>query len=105
MRRPLEQQIGDEHIGWARLTFRSGSEMSLREVTVRADSVIGYADDWHERRAIPFAYVMRIERQQVSIARTGALLISAAAASVLIAGANSRGEKVMPAATPALTIP
>jgi len=102
MRRPLEQQVGDEHIGKAWLTFRNGPEASLRDVTVRADSVIGYVDDWHERRAIPFADVMRIERQQVSIARTGALVISLAVSSALVAVfANSRGEKVMPTASPA----
>ena len=102
MRRPLEQQIGDEHIHQAWLTSRKGAEVLLHDVSVRADSVTGFADEGHERRAVPFADVASIERRQFSIARTGALVISLAVSSALVAVfANSRGEKVMPTASPA----
>jgi len=63
MRGTLEQQVGEEHIREARLAFRNGDEISLRDVTVRSDSVIGFADDGRERRAIPLAEVASIEHR------------------------------------------
>jgi hypothetical protein len=38
----LEQQVGDEHIRVARIVLRNGTEISLRDVTVRSDSVIAF---------------------------------------------------------------
>jgi len=105
MRRPLERQIGDEHIGQAWITPRKGAEILLHDVSIRADSVTGFADEGHERRAVPFADVASIERRQFSIARTGALVISAAVASILLANVlNSPGPDVMPAASPAARV-
>jgi hypothetical protein len=79
MRGTIEQQVRDEHIREARIALRNGSETSLRDVTVRADSVIGFADDGRERRAIPFAEVAMIERREVSILRTGAVMVATVA--------------------------
>jgi len=79
MRGTLEQQVGDERIRQARITFRNGTELSLRDVTVRSDSVIGFADDGRERRAIPFPDVASVEHSEVSVLRTGALLVGTAA--------------------------
>jgi len=105
MRRPLEQQIGDEHIHQAWLTSRKGAQILLHDVSIRADSVTGFADEGHERRAVPFADVASIERRQFSIARTGALVISTAVASILLANVlNSRGHEAIPAASPAASV-
>ena len=79
MRGTLVQQVGEVHIRQARLTLRNGTETSLRDVTVRSDSVIGLADDGRVRRAVPFANVASIEKRQVSILRTGAVMAGTAA--------------------------
>lgn len=71
--------MGSDRIRQARITLRNGTELSLRDVTVRSDSVIGFADDGRERRAIPFPEVASIERHEVSALRTGALLVGTAA--------------------------
>src|SRR6478609_2735189 len=52
---------------------------SLRDVTVRSDSVIGFAADGRERRAIPSAEVASIEHREVSVLRTGAAMGATAA--------------------------
>ncbi len=68
----LEQQARAEPISQARLVLRSGAELPLRDVTVRADSVIGYAGDARERRAVPVADVASIDHRQLSPVRTAA---------------------------------
>ena len=78
MRGTLEQQVGEEHIREARLAFRNGDEISLRDVTVRSDSVIGF-DDGRERRAIPLAELASIEHREVSVLHTGAAMGATAA--------------------------
>jgi hypothetical protein len=83
MRGTLDRQVGDERIRQARITYRNGTEIYLRDVTVRSDSVIGFADDGRERRAIPYGEVAAVERQQISVVRTGAVvLLTAAVATV-----------------------
>jgi hypothetical protein len=67
--------VGDEHIRAARIALRNGTEISLRDVTVRSDSVIGFAEDERERRALPFTEVAMIERREVSVLRTGAVML------------------------------
>ena len=79
MRGTLEQQVGEEHIREARLAFRNGDEISLRDVTVRSDSVIGFADNGRVRRAIPLAEVTSLEHREVSVVRTGAAMAATAA--------------------------
>ena len=78
MRGTLEQRVGDERIREARITLRSGDEISLRDVTVRSDSVIGFADDGRVRRAVPFAEVASIEQREVSVLQTGAVMVATA---------------------------
>ena len=66
----LDQQVGVEPISRARIGLRDGSELPLRDVTVRADSVIGYSESTRERRALPAADVASIHRRQLSAVRT-----------------------------------
>jgi hypothetical protein len=79
MHETLDQQVGERSIRQARLTLRNGTEVSLRNVTVGSDSVIGFADDGRERRAIPVADVASVEHSEVSVLRTGALVVVTAA--------------------------
>ncbi|MBW8768496.1 MAG: hypothetical protein JF589_01930 [Gemmatimonadetes bacterium] len=79
MRGTLEQQVGDERIREARIAFRNGTEISLRDATVRSDSVIGFSADGRERRAILLADVASIEHREVSVVQTGTLVVVAAA--------------------------
>ncbi len=71
--------MGEQHIHAARIAFRNGTELSLRDVTVRSDSVIGFADDGRERRAIPSVDIAWIEQREVSVLQTGALVVVTAA--------------------------
>jgi len=84
MRGTIELQVGDEHIREARIALRNGTETSLRDVTVRADSLIGFADDGRERCAIPFGEVVMIERREVSILRTGAVMAATVAVGYVV---------------------
>jgi len=63
--------------------LRNGTELPLRDVTVGADSVIGYDEDSNERRAHPVADVGSIDRLQVSAGRSAAV----AGSSVVVLGA------------------
>lgn len=97
-----QQQVVGESLGQARLSFRNGTHRALHDVTVRTDSVIGFAGNLRERRAMPVADVVFIERQQVSIRRTGALVVATAmVAYVARAIADSREHEVVPVASPA----
>jgi hypothetical protein len=78
---PIEQQAGAERIPEARLILRSGAELPLRDVTVRADSVVGFFGDARERRAVPVAEVAAIDRRHVSGARTTGLVVGSLAAA------------------------
>lgn len=79
MRGTLGQQVGDGPIREARIAFRNGTEISLRDVTIRADSVIGFADDGRARRAIPLAEVASVEHREVSVLQTGTVIALTAA--------------------------
>jgi len=84
---PLGQQGSEEHISRARLTLRDHAQLTLSDVTVRADSVIGFFGDARERRAVAAADVTSIERRQVSVGRTAAVVVgSAAVAFVVVLG-------------------
>ena len=80
-----DQQSGAEPIARARLRLRSGAELSLRDARVRSDSVVGYADDPRERRALPIGDVASIERRQLSVGRTAGLVLGAAAVTTFVA--------------------
>jgi len=86
--RTPDPQYGPTHIAHARVWLRNGSHLPLREVTVGADSVIGYGEDSHERQARPAADVASIDRLQVSAGRSALVVISAAAAITALAAAS-----------------
>ena len=83
-------QGGATHIAHARVRLRNGTELPLSDVTVGADSVTGYDEDSHERRARAVADVGSIDRLQVSAGRTAVVvgstvLVLAALAGVAVA--------------------
>jgi hypothetical protein len=80
-----DQQADTEPIARARLRLRSGAELSLRDVRVRGDSVVGYAGDPRERRAVPIADVASIERRRLSVGRTAGIVVGAAAVTTIVA--------------------
>ena len=91
-----DPQGGATHIAHARVRLRDGSELSLRDVTVGADTVIGYDESSSERRARPLTDVGSIDRLQVSAGRGflvagSALLVVAAVGAVVIASAVGSG--------------
>lgn len=81
---PVSQQASNEHIPQARLTLRSYAQLTLSDVTVRADSVIGFFGDTRERRAVPVADVTSIERRQVSAGRTAGVVVGSAALAFVV---------------------
>jgi len=81
----LDQQAGAEPISRGRLRLRSGAELSLRDVAVRGDSVIGYAGSPRERRALAVADVASVERRQLSVGRTVAVVVGAAVVTTIVA--------------------
>lgn len=87
-----DPQGGATHIAHARVRLRDGSELTLRDVTVSADSVIGYDESSNERRARPVAEVGSIARLEVSAGRSASVagysvLVFAALAAVAFASA------------------
>jgi hypothetical protein len=100
---PLEQQVGREPIREARLIFRNGTEVSLENVTVRSDSVIGFAEKGRDRRAFSFADVASIEQRQVSGLRTSGVVLATttvALAALILAALVAAGPG-LGAASPA----
>jgi hypothetical protein len=81
---PVGQQVSDERIRQARLTLTNHAQLTLRDVTVRHDSVIGFFGDARERRAVPVADVTSIDRRQVSAGRTTAAVVGSAAAAFVV---------------------
>jgi hypothetical protein len=79
------EQAGAEPIPRARVRMRSGAELALREVTVSSDSVIGLSGSPRERRALPRADVVSIDRRQLSVGRTAGLVVGVAAVTVIVA--------------------
>src|SRR6476660_2659984 len=91
-----DPQGGATHIAHARVRLRNGTELPLRDVTVGADSVIGYDESSSERRARPLKEVGSIDRLQVSAGRGflvagSALLVVAAVGAVVIASTVGSG--------------
>jgi hypothetical protein len=78
-------QGGTEPIARARLRLRSGAELSLRDVSVRGDSAVGYTDNPHERRAVPITDVASIEQRKLSVGRTAAVVVGVAAVTTIVA--------------------
>ena len=72
----IDQQVG-AGLSHARLTLRDGSELALRDVTVHADSVIGYSEDTGVRRARSVADVVSIQQRQTSGMRTTGVVLLA----------------------------
>lgn len=81
-----DPQGGATHIAHARVRLRNGTELPLRDVTVGADSVIGYDEDSNERRAHPVADVGSIDRLQVSAGRSAAVAGSSVVVLATVAG-------------------
>lgn len=91
-----DPQGGATHIAHARVRLRTGTELPLSDVTVGADSVTGYDEDSHERRARAVADVGSIDRLQVSAGRTAvvvgsSVLVLAALAGVVAASVFGSG--------------
>ena len=80
----LDQQVGAEPIPRARLRLRSGGELSLEDVKVRSDSVVGYSTSSREWRAFPVGSVASIERRGVSAGRTAAVVVGTAAVGAVV---------------------
>jgi hypothetical protein len=78
-------QAGTEPIARARLRLRSGAELSLRDVSVRSDSAVGYTAGPRDRRAVPITDVASIERRQLSVGRTAGVVVGAAAVTTIVA--------------------
>jgi hypothetical protein len=85
---------GDASYPRARVVLRDGTTLSLDDVTVRPDSVIGFAEPERTRVAVARPQVERIETRGVSAGRTigligGVLAVVALAALIAIAQALS----------------
>ena len=80
----LDQQVGAEPIPRARLRLRSGGELSLEDVKVRSDSVVGYSTSTREWRAFPVGNVASIDRRGLSVGRTAAVAVGTAAIAALV---------------------
>ena len=102
----LNQQTGSEPIRNARLSLRNGTEISLHDVTVRSDSVIGFAGDARERRAFPSPDVASIAQRELSVGRSSIVVVGAVAIAFLVmvgAAIGQLGNNI--GATPAPSVP
>jgi hypothetical protein len=80
----LGQQVGAEPISRARLRLRSGGELSLEDVRIRNDSVVGYSVSSREWRAFPVGNVTSIDRRGLSAGRTAAVVVGTGAVAYLV---------------------
>jgi hypothetical protein len=85
---------GDASYPRARVVLRDGTTLSLDDVTVRPDSVIGFSGPERTRVAVAQPQVDRIETRRVSPGRTiglvgGVLAVLALAALIAVAQALS----------------
>ena len=104
-RRALDERAGSEPIRNARLTLRNGTEISLHDVTVRSDSVIGFAGA-RERRAFPAPDVVSIAQRELSVGRSSIVVVGAVAIAFLVmvgAAIGQLGNNI--GATPAPSVP
>jgi hypothetical protein len=81
---PVANEVSDAPIREARVTLRNGTRLSLRDVTVRTDSVIGFAAQGPERHSVPAADVMYVDRRQLSAGRTTAVVVGSLAGATLV---------------------
>ena len=84
----------DASYGRARVVLRDSTRLTLREVVVRPDSVVGFADADRTRVAVARPDVVRVETRQVGVGRTiglvgGVLAVVALAVLVAVAQALS----------------
>lgn len=91
----------------ALVVLRDGTRRSLRDVTVRADSVVGHAGDERTRVAVARTEVASVQTRQVSAGRTiglvvGVVAVVALAALVAVVKAFGEGFTAAPSPTPAL---
>jgi hypothetical protein len=85
---------GDATFPRARVVMHAGTTLTLNDVTIRPDSVIGIAGAERRRVAVARAEVERVETRGVSAGRTiglvgGVLAVAALAALVAVARALS----------------
>ena len=85
---------GDASYDRARVVLRDSTRLTLRDVAVRSDSVVGLAEADRTRVAVARTEVVRVETRQVGVGRTialvgGALAVVALAALVAVAQALS----------------
>jgi hypothetical protein len=102
----LDRQAGSEPIRNARLTLRNGTQISLHDVSVRSDSVIGFAGDARERRAFPTPDVVSIAQRELSVGRSSILVVGAVVIAFLVvlgAALGQLGNNI--GATPAPSVP
>jgi hypothetical protein len=102
----LDQQAGAEPIRNARLTLRNGTEISLHDVSVRSDSVVGFAGGARERRAFPTANVVSIAHRELSVGRSSIVVVGAVVVAYLVllgATIGELGDNI--GATPAPSVP
>lgn len=78
MERTVAQQIGADPLPRAYVALKSGGGVLLSEVAVRSDSLIGYANPGHERRAVARRDVAYLETRSLSTSRTLAVLAGTA---------------------------
>jgi hypothetical protein len=66
-----------EPLGHAKVFLRDGTELELRDATIRSDSIIGFGGDAHARLAVTRTDVVRVDALQPDALKTvlaGALL-------------------------------
>jgi hypothetical protein len=81
---PAPDTANAAHFAHARLVTRDGARLTMADVQVRADSVVGVLGAERARRAIARSDVARIESRQVSAERTTLGVIGGVAVLVLV---------------------
>jgi hypothetical protein len=90
-----ETQAADPTFERARVVLRDGVRIALRDVTVRADSVVGFAGSDRTRVAVARSEVAQVESRGVSVGRTLAVLggvVAIVAIAALAAVASALGD-------------
>lgn len=102
-----ERAAGDSTFPRARVVLRDGTTLSLSDVTVRPDSVIGFAGAERTRVAVPQQQVERVETRNVNVGQTIGLVggaLALVALAVLIAIVKTLSE-FQGAPTPLPSVP
>jgi hypothetical protein len=83
-----EDNVGGPSINRARLVMRDGSEIILRDATIRPDSIIGKAVETRVRRAVATTDVSYVDSRRPWTQRTagglGGLAIAAALTAIVV---------------------